>query len=1501
MKANLNNLRDVSARPARIAVASTFTAEPLAESLSFWTGKLSLPFTIEFATINQVFQQLLDPSSQLSTNQSGVNVVLVKLDDWLELDASENLEPMVRDFSRALRSAAERSVTPHLVFLCPVLNPDLKEMCDEMAEVIVNDLADVNSVQVVTTAELAALYPVAKYADPIRYKLGRVPYTPEFFAVLGTMIARRIHAWRHPRYKVIVLDCDQTIWNGVCGEAGPLGIEIDPYRNFLQQFVVARHAAGMLICLCSKNNEQDVIEVFECRSEMPLKREHIVSWRINWRPKSENLRSLAVELQLGLDSFIFIDDDPIACAEVRANCPEVLVLQLPQESSQLPQFFNHVWAFDRLKSTAEDQKRTILYRQNLEREQFRTKSLSLADFLRSLDLRVRISQLEPHHLPRVSQLTQRTNQFNFTTIRRSENEVQSFSQSDQSECLVVDVGDRFGDYGLVGVMMFCTEPAAIVIDTFLLSCRSMGRGIEHRMLAQLGKVAQAKGLDFVEARFISSAKNQPALDFLETIGAPFQEPFEGGWRFKFPAEFAANLSYDPDATESMAARGIADNKRASNPLAAQSEQAADANSFLMTQIATELCTAKQILGIIDSRGRRNRPDLAALIAPRNPLEKIVVELWSEVLRLDRVSVEDNLFELGGDSLLATMLLSRVRDVFQVELSLQDIFDLPTVAGLAGLIEREQIKQIHEDKSMVISRRVDSDPAPLSFAQQRLWFFNRLQPGNAFYNEPLAIRMKGTLEPKALEEALNAVVARHESLRTVFPNQGDQPVQAVLPALKLDLPLIDLSLFASETREDEASRLLRAAAVRPFDLENGPLIRTTLIRLGEMDHVLSLTTHHIISDGWSMAILLRELSVVYESSVAGTRPHLPELQIQYADYAAWQRRRLDGEALEKKLSYWRKQLQGAPALLELPADRPRPAVQGFRGSRHCTTLSESLAEHVRALSHQEGVTHFMTLLAAFVALLAHCTNREDIVVGTDLANRTQSETEGLIGFFVNLLPLRVDLSGNPTFRELLRRVREVALGAYAHQEVPFEKLVEELQPERSLSHNPLVQVLFVFQNTPVQELSIPKLSIEPLDVDTETSKFDLGVFVREIDGKLLITWVYNTDLFEAKRISGMARHYQTLLANLLAQPIRRLSSIEMISKTDKAEQKTTKDEGQVSRLRNLMSARRQAVNLSRTRGVRTEYLPDKPLPLMFQPDMDDVDLADWAGSNRDFINKELLIHGALLFRGFDLASPAEFEKFAEAISPNLFAEYGDLPREGVGGKVYGSTPYPSDQAILFHNESSHMHRWPMRIWFFCVQAAEHGGETPVVDCRRVYQLLDPKLRDRFTEKKLMYVRNYIDGLDVSWQTFFRTTDRSVVEDYCRRSSTDFEWNGDRLRTKQICPAVVKHPQTNEMVFFNQLQLHHVSCLEPAVRQSLLSIVEEEDLPRNVYYGDGSPIEDSVIEETREIYEQVAVSFPWQKGDVVMLNNMLVAHGRNPYTGARKIVVAMGEMVSQDELK
>jgi alpha-ketoglutarate-dependent taurine dioxygenase len=439
------------------------------------------------------------------------------------------------------------------------------------------------------------------------------------------------------------------------------------------------------------------------------------------------------------------------------------------------------------------------------------------------------------------------------------------------------------------------------------------------------------------------------------------------------------------------------------------------------------------------------------------------------------------------------------------------------------------------------------------------------------------------------------------------------------------------------------------------------------------------------------------------------------------------------------------------------------------------------------------------------------------------------------------------------------------------------------------------------NNPGRPLSLPGLEVEPFDAPGETSRFDLVVFVAEQEGRLVTAWLYDRDLFDASDVADLGRQFETLLRRVSTDPGLRLSEIDLSTDEEKKRQIMEKQERRQNRATRLKSIRRREVDLLRGAEVAAERIGESELPLVLCPASPGIDATAWAAGERARLGEDLRRHGAILFRGFDIANPRDFERFAESLCPELFGEYGDLPREELGGRVYGSTPYPTDQPILFHNESSHMHRWPRKIFFFCMQAAARGGETPIVDCRRVHARLDPELARRFRDKGLLYVRNYTEGLDVSWQSFYGTPDRARVEEICRAAGTEFEWVGaDGLRTRQRCPAVVRHPVTGEQSFFNQLQLHHVSCLEPAVRESLLSMMREEELPRNVFYGDGSTIEDSVMEKVGRIYRENAVEFPWQPGDVLMVDNMLVAHSRNPYEGARKIVVAMGEMFEQSEL-
>lgn len=689
-----------------IAVSATFTAEPLAEALDFWMEELDTPARVEFAPYNQVFQQLLVPASLLARNERGVNVLLVRLEDWQGLGdeeahgpdaharAEENVARNADDFTRALAAAAARSRAPYLVCLCPAAPAALEDPARaaffrRTEEALAASLSGRKGVYFVSPAEVAELYPVRDYFDAVRNRLGHVAYTPVFFAALATVIARRIHAIQSRPYKVVVTDCDQTLWKGVCAEDGVEGIEVDAPRRALQEFLAARLEEGMLLCLCSKNVERDVAEVFERRLDMVLRREQVVAWRVNWESKSENLRSLARELNLGLDSFIFLDDNPVECAEVAANCPGVLSLQLPARAEDVPRFLRHVWAFDQLPATEEDRRRTTLYRQNSERERFRRASPSMKDFWAGLGLEIGVTPTTVAEAARVSQLTQRTNQFNTTTTRRTEAEVRELLEARDRGCLSVRVKDRFGDYGLVGALTFAAGAEALDVDAFLLSCRALGKGVEHHMLAELGRAASGRGLARVDIAFRSTERNRPARDFLEAVAADFKAAADGGGEvYRVPAAVAAAVSFEPPrASETTTGDRKDDREDALQP-------AARAASGLVARIVNELSDPEQVVRLIEARQRRARDEAEVTYeAPRTPVEEMLADIWAATLNLDRVGVRDHFFKVGGHSLLGTLLISRIRDTFQIELPLLALFERPTVEGLAEVIEQELIKQV----------------------------------------------------------------------------------------------------------------------------------------------------------------------------------------------------------------------------------------------------------------------------------------------------------------------------------------------------------------------------------------------------------------------------------------------------------------------------------------------------------------------------------------------------------------------------------------------------------------------------------------------------------------------------------------------------------------------------------------------------------------------------------------------------------------------------------------
>ena len=588
-----------------------------------------------------------------------------------------SLERNVRDLSAALRQFMQPAAAPLVLCVAPRTpgaddDAELKAALDAAEERLASDAAAIRNVHTIRSSAVRERYPVRDYSDPHGHHIGHIPYTTDGYAAIGTTLFRAIFSLKRKPFKVIVLDCDQTLWKGVCGEDGFQGIEVStPYRQ-LQEFMVVQMKAGLLLCLCSKNNERDVLDVFEQRADMVLKREHLVSWRVNWNRKSDNLKSLAEELSLGLDSFIFIDDNPVDCADVRINCPDVLTLQLPGDVESFPSFLNHVWAFDHATTTEEDQHRTRMYQQNAEREKLRGRMLSLKDFVEGLELRVEIGEMTDDQLARVSQLTFRTNQFNFTTVRRSEQEITRFLARSDATCLVARVVDRFGDYGLVGVVMYERAVDRYKVNTFLLSCRVLGRGVEHAVLADLGRRALADEKHFVELAYRPTGKNAPVGEFIASLGEAGGNGIETSWTFA--ADRLARLEYNPDDAPVHSSA-----KHGSRPASVE------VRSEPLQHIAERLTDIDRIVSAIDDFRRRQQPlaETAVDIAPRDTLQAALLAIWSKVLGRSRIGLTDNFFEVGGTSLRAVQVIALIKKELKRNLSIVTLFECPTVTLLAA--------------------------------------------------------------------------------------------------------------------------------------------------------------------------------------------------------------------------------------------------------------------------------------------------------------------------------------------------------------------------------------------------------------------------------------------------------------------------------------------------------------------------------------------------------------------------------------------------------------------------------------------------------------------------------------------------------------------------------------------------------------------------------------------------------------------------------------------------
>lgn len=662
----------ISSPVTAVAVAAFFNADPLQEVLTYWSEHLHWEGAVRMASYGQVFQTLLDPASVFGQNPHGHNVVLIR---------GEELSAQGAELLQAVQGFLSAGGTSLTLMVCP------EQTAVEGSQTSLAAFAALPGVTVLDAEQWQAVYPVDAVFDPEADRLGHVPYTPEYFAVLGTILARAIQARRTAPKKVAVLDCDQTLWQGTTGEDGPDQVRLDEGRRALHEFFVKQREQGLLLCLCSKNNEEDVWETFRLHPEFPLRPEHFTAWRIDWEAKGPNLASLARELNLGLDSFVFLDDDAKECAEAAARCPDVVTVPLPHDSRDMEPLLQHLWVFDRPTVTEEDRQRAGRYAAQSERGQLARESASLKDFIRALELRVQLSRAAPEQWPRVAQLTQRTNQMNTTTQRLTLNELQTRLEGG-GVCWVAQVGDRFGDYGLVGAMIGEFTPDVLRLDSFLLSCRALGRGVEHRMLAYAGAEASQRGQHWVDVPVTPTAKNAPAQTFLREVSGT------AATLYRLSADHLQQLQYEPK-------EGVPDE---APPLPAHRPSLVHPVNYV--GIAQSLRRPADILSAVRAR-RRAHAATGLGAPPRTPLEQQIAEVWSEVLGVTAVGADDDFFDLGGHSLLAVELLSQVNQRVGSHLSLDVVYGGPlTVAAMAQAIELREAEGLDPSEYAALLAEVE---------------------------------------------------------------------------------------------------------------------------------------------------------------------------------------------------------------------------------------------------------------------------------------------------------------------------------------------------------------------------------------------------------------------------------------------------------------------------------------------------------------------------------------------------------------------------------------------------------------------------------------------------------------------------------------------------------------------------------------------------------------------------------------------------------------------------
>ncbi len=1151
----MNNLKK-----NRIVVLGTFTVDLLAMSIQAILEPL-LPVTVQTALYNQVFQELLNPTSLTLSNQDGcANIIIFRIEDFLEKkflsSADISLQKNIEELIKTIQAASQICHIPWVVCICPsnLYNDENKLSQNYLKQLeyhVQENFKNYDNIYCITPDNISCLYSFSDFYDPLSQQLGDIPYKYEYFCIIGYQIARMIYAIVTKPYKVIVLDCDNTLWSGICGEDRLEDIRIYPYQLEFQKLLLEQIQAGMLLCLCSKNNEEDVKRIFQSHPDMILKLENFVGLKINWKEKSSNIYELSCQLNLNLDSFIFIDDNAMECAEVSSRFPQILTLQLPKNSKKMQNVLQNFWAFDHPKVTAEDYQRTAFYQQEMNRSKLKEQSNSLRDFIEKLKLNIQFEVIEKRHNTRISQLIKRCNQFNFT--QTTEKDLWELLKNRSVTGYIITVHDRYGEYGESGIVLIQVIDGVISIKTLLLSCRVLGKGVEHRIVAFLGKMAkEIFNISTLQFYFSKSKRNLPAQYFFSDLcqlpSAKIEKIDEISSIVIIKFEDAEQLTYAPTS--------------AANQHDAASEHPVSTNGQkekTLIYYATFLDDLKNLIDIVRSyqKERQGQPQSKVpYFSPQNSDEEYLQKVFEKILHIKKIGIDDDFFSLGGSSLMGTLLIAEICHFYSIYLTIDVLFEAPTIRKLAKIICENKADLNFRLDPISALPRYDGQIIPLSFAQQRIWFLDQLHPFSALYNTFIAFEFSGAVDETAIVKSFDSLVERHESLRTIFLVKSGIPYQQIHSKLNCGFK-VEIE-DVSEKFDDEIRQKVYEMAQQPFDLKITPLLRVILLRHRQDRYFLLFCSHHIIMDGRSFNILMTEFSKLYsiyhrnETALSWVRP-----QIQYADFSVWQRNRLEGALRQRQLAYWTEQLANLSEL-DFPTDFIRSENTGTTGKRIPFRFDQSLLNKLRMLSRQAKVTLFTTILSAYAILLSKYTEKTDIVIGTPIAGRQYPGVENMIGHFINILILRLNLSGNPDFLTLLERNHHTVLDAYTHQDLPFEELVKQLNPNRQITQNPLTQIMLVFQESDYEIIKIPDIKMTKvfsdndqllLLADYDHAKLDITMDIQVTAQGLEGLIEYNSCLYSEKTIAGIIRHFHNILLAIVNDPKHPCSTISILDRDE----------------------------------------------------------------------------------------------------------------------------------------------------------------------------------------------------------------------------------------------------------------------------------------------------------------------------------------------------------------